>query len=323
MTRQLHPEVETLLDRLRARGSMPLSALSVTEARAALEDLFVATREAEDNDLFMGRREERDAVDATDLRIPGSAGDLHVRVYVPPGEGPFPVLAFFHGGGWVRGNLDSHDHLCREFADRVECAVVSVDYRRPPEHPFPAPVVDCYDATAWVAANAEHFDGDPNRFAVGGTSAGGNLAAATALLAQDRDGPAICHQLLVYPITDRSFERPSYEENAEGYLLTRASMEWYWDHYLETDVDARNALAVPLRTDDLRGVPPATVLTCEFDPLRDEGRAFARRLRAADVPVSELHYDDVIHAFLMFDQLERAREAFGDLAAELEAAFST
>jgi len=322
MTRELHPEVKTLLDRLRSRPTLPPYALSVTGAREAFEDLFVDVRLAEGSDLFFGRDPARADLAVETLLVPGSATEIPVRVYDPDDGGHSPVLTFFNGGGWVRGGLDTHDHVCREVARRVGCIVVSVAYRRPPEHPFPAALVDAYDATEWVANHAQLFGGDPDSVAVGGTSAGGNLAATTSLLARDRGGPAIRHQLLIYPVTDHSFDRPSYEENVEGYLLTKASMQWYWDRYLASDIDGHNPYASPLQARDLAEVPPATVLTCEFDPLRDEGRAYARRLREAGVPVTVLHYDDVIHAFVMFDALERATEAFGDVARELEAAFS-
>jgi acetyl esterase len=215
------------------------------------------------------------------LEVPGPAGPIPVRVYVPEGDGPFPVLVYFHGGGWVIGNLDSHDVALRALANRAGTVVASVDYRLAPEHPFPAAPEDCYAATVWAATEIGAFGGDPARLAVGGDSAGGNLAAVVSQMARDRGGPAIVYQLLVYPCVDASMSSASFAENGDGYLLTKGWMDWFYGHYLTSPTDADNPLVSPSRAESLAGLPPALVITAEFDPLRDEGEAYAAALRAA------------------------------------------
>ncbi|MFB6296440.1 MAG: alpha/beta hydrolase [Halobacteriales archaeon] len=245
-------------------------------------------------------------------------------MYTPEGEGPFPVLTFYHGGGWVIGTLDTHEPICRALAGAADCVVVSVDYRLAPEHPFPAALEDCYAATRWVSDNAATLHADPDRVAVGGDSAGGNLAAAVAQACRDHGGPELVHQLLVYPVTDHAFDTDSYAENAEGYFLTRADMEWFWDHYLDSRFDGNNPYASPLRARDLGGLPPASVVTAGFDPLRDEGIAYAKRLDAAGVAVEHHHYDGAIHGFfgmLVEPEIPQARDAVETTAADLRASF--
>lgn len=305
---ELHPEMAEFLVELEEAGALPSHALSVSAARASIVDLF---RSAEgDADLDVVRN----------IAIPGPGGDLPLRTYDPGDGNSLPILVYYHGGGWVRGDLETHDELCRYLAATADCLVVSVDYRRAPEHPFPAALEDCYAATKWAHEHAGHLGGDPERVAIAGDSAGGNLAASVALLARERGGPPIRYQLLIYPVTDYAFDTASYEENAEGYLLSRSSMRWYWDHYLESDIDGANPFASPLRAPDLSGLPPATVLTCGFDPLRDEGLAYADRLEEADVDVTVRNYPDAIHAFVSFPQLARALEARADLVDDLLAA---
>jgi acetyl esterase len=312
---ELHPEAATILDRV---DLPPTHALSVAGAREALRDLLVDD-DPPDDDLTV-----------RDLSIPGPEGPetpLSVRAYTPPEasgsprDDERPVLVYFHGGGWVRGDLDTHDGLCRLLADAADCVVVSVDYRRAPEHPFPTPVHDAYTATAWVAAHADIVGGDPDRIAVGGDSAGGNLAAAVTLLARERDGPELAHQVLLYPVTDFDLDTDSYHENADGYLLSRASMRWYWDRYLDDAVDGANPYASPLRAPDLSGLPSATVVTAGYDPLRDEGAAYADRLRGAGVTVTHANYPGMVHVFASFPDLERARDARETIADDLDAAF--
>jgi len=224
----------------------------------------------------------------------------------------------------VLGTLDSIDGVCRRLARRGECVVVSVDYRLAPEHPFPAAVDDADAALRWVADHAEAFGGDPDRLAVGGTSAGGNLAAVTALRARESGGPSLSRQFLLYPITDYAFDTDSYAENGDGPLLTRADMRWFWDHYLRSEVDGANPYASPLCARNLSGLPPATVVTCGFDPLRDEGVAYAEALADAGVPVEHRDYPGMIHGFAnMLGRfgVSRATEALEAVAGDLRASF--
>jgi acetyl esterase len=247
--------------------------------------------------------------------VPGPAGQIPVRIYTPPGRGPFGVLVFFHGGGFVLCDLDTHDPTCRALCRAAGCVVVSVDYRLAPEHKFPAGPEDCYAATVWAAGAAAELGGDGARIAIAGDSAGGNLTAVVALMARDRGAPRLRHQLMIYPVTDCAFDTASYRENGQDYGLSTASMRWFWNHYLASERDASHPYASPLRAEDLRGLPPATVITAEFDPLRDEGEAYAARLRQAGVPTELQRYPGVIHGFFgMGEFLAQARDAL-DLAA--------
>jgi len=287
------PVVQNLLDSMGGPDSPDLSDLSVTEARDLMGMMAVMGGEPEP----VGSVEDR--------TIPGPAGAIPVRVYRPAtGAGATPgILVWFHGGGWVIGDLDSADGTARKLTNRSEAIVVSVDYRLAPEHRHPAAVEDCWAATQWVAAHGTELGGDPTRLAVGGDSAGGNLAAVVAVRARDADGPALVHQLLVYPATDLTLSHDSIDENGEGYLLSKRAMTWFGDHYLGPEGDAKHPTVSPLFTDDLRGVAPATVITAGYDPLRDEGEAYADALRAADVPVGLTRYDTMIHGFFSMDDL--------------------
>ncbi|SFL33707.1 acetyl esterase [Halogranum rubrum] len=309
----LHPEIQTVLEEHDADGVPRLSSLSVAGARELQAELFQPPEEP----MPVGSISE--------YRIPGPESEIPIRVYEPTGSGPFPVLVYVHGGGWVVGDLEGVDPICRLLTETVGCAVVSVDYRLAPEHPFPAPVEDCYAATQWIVANPEVAHADPTRVAVGGDSAGGNLAAAVAQLARDRGGPTLDYQLLLYPVTNHAFDTESYEANAEGYFLTRRDMRWFWDLYLDDELDGRNPYASPLQARDLSGLPPATVITSEFDPLRDDGVAYAERLSAADVPVEHREYEGTIHGFvtmLVDPDLDVARDAIAACSADLRDAFS-
>ncbi|MFA9517722.1 alpha/beta hydrolase [Halopenitus sp. H-Gu1] len=307
MTRKLHPDVRSLLDRVEAQGNPDNADLTVACARAMFREFLSVPSE------------DLDPVDRVrDFDIPGPNGPIPIRVYDPDTSGPRPVFVYLHGGGWVFETVDAHDQTCRALANAGECTVVSVDYRLAPEHPFPAPLEDAYAATEWVVDNCDSLSGDPDRIVVGGDSAGGNLTAAITLLARERDGPEIDHQVLIYPVVDHSFETDSYEENAEGYLLTRESMRWFWNHHLETPIDGANPYASPLRAPDLSGLPPATVVSAEFDPLRDEDRAYAERLESAGVEVEHRHYEDMIHGFVPFlaePELDAAREEIEAIGA--------
>ena len=231
----------------------------------------------------------------SDHTVEVDGGEITVRVYVPGGDAPFPCHLYLHGGGFWLGTLDHSDDGCRALAVDAGCVVVSVDYRLAPEATFPAQPEDCYAALRWVVDHAAELDIDPSRLSVGGGSAGGNLSAAVALMARDRGGPALVLQVLEIPVTDLTMSQPSVTENGEGYLLTRSSMAQYVDYYLDDPADATNPYASPLLAPDLAGLPPAIVMTAEFDPLRDEGEAYARRLREAGVPVDATRWDGQFH----------------------------
>ena len=252
------------------------------------------------------------------------AADVPVRIHVPSGEPPFPVLVWIHGGGWVLGSAEQADATCRSLCDRAGAIVVCPDYRLAPEHRFPAAADDSYAVTEWAARNAESFGGDPAKLAVGGDSAGGNLAAVTALLARDRGGPAIVFQLLIYPVVGLPSDgRPSYEEFAEGHFLTRAVMEWFTDLYASSPEDTESPLFAPLRAPSLAGLPPGLVITAECDPLRDEGEEYARRLRADGVECPVERYDGQLHGFFgLTDDLPVGFEAQARAAEALRQAFA-
>jgi acetyl esterase len=307
----LDPQAQAVLEQMAEAGLPPLGSVSVEETR---QGMVAATAAGE---------EPEPVAKVEDRTVPGSAGQIPVRIYTPQGSGPFPVLVYFHGGGWVIGNVDTHDPTCRTLANAAGCVVVSVDYRLAPEHKFPAAVDDCYAATQWVAANAAAINGDSGRIAIGGDSAGGNLTAVVAIEARERGGPPLVFQLLVYPVTDYSFSTPSYRDNADGYLLTKDSMVWFWDHYLRSEADGQDYRASPLRASDLTGLPPALVITAEYDPLRDEGEAYAARLQESGVSVTCTRYDGMIHGFYgLTAVVDQARKAVEESVAALRASFA-
>jgi acetyl esterase/lipase len=225
-----------------------------------------------------------DVGEIVDGVLPGAAGSLDYRLYRPDTRGPHPIVAYFHGGGWVLGTHDSDDPFCRDLCVRSNAVIVSVNYRHAPEDRFPAAAEDAFAAVHWIAEHSQELGGIPGELAVAGWSAGGNLAAVVCQLARDAGGPAICGQLLVTPVTDSDMETGSYTDNAEGYVLTKTLMKWFWDHYADPE-DRADPRVSPLRSADLSGLPPAFVVTCEFDPLRDEGIAYAKAMEAAGVPV--------------------------------------
>ncbi|MGW6961876.1 alpha/beta hydrolase [Streptomyces chartreusis] len=263
--------------------------------------------------------------EAIDTFVTGAAGRLPARVYRPLGvTGQPPLLVYFHGGGWVVGSIEVVDRPLRRLANATGAVIASVGYRLAPETAFPGPVEDCYTALTDLQARAGKWGANPERLVVAGDSAGGNLAAAVCLMSRDRDGPPIASQILIYPVTapaeGSSFA--SYEENAEGYLLTRDSMRLYWDHYLADARQATNPYAAPLHAGSLARLPPALVITAEYDPLRDEGEAYAHRLRAAGVEVNAVRYDGLIHGFFwMPGLLDAFQHAVDDIARELDRRF--
>lgn len=304
------PDVQSLLDMMEAQGLPPFDEMSVPQAR----DVAMAFRDMQGEPEPVG--------DVRDITVPGPAGELPVRIYDPAPGTPLPLLVYFHGGGWVIGNIEIVDKPCRALANAAQCVVAAAQYRLAPETKFPGPVEDCYAATQWLAEHAGELGAAPGKLAVGGDSAGGNLAAAVTLMARDRGGPQIDYQLLIYPVTApaRGTTFASYEDNADGYLLTRGGMEWFWDHYLASPEDAENPYASPLKAADLSGLPPAMVVTAEYDPLRDEGRAYAERLQEVGVAVHARSYDGVIHGFFwMGGVLEDGRAVIADMGKELHA----
>jgi acetyl esterase len=313
MATALDPQMKIILDTFNAAGPMFLRAETAEQARAKLRAL-VESNPTPAPAIY--RVEDR--------HIAGADGQIAARVYTPEGIAPMGVLAYFHGGGWVVGDLESHDHLCRDLANGAGCVVVSIDYRLAPEHVFPAGAEDCYAATRWIAENAAALGADASRIAVGGDSAGGNLAAVVSMMARDRGGPAIKFQLLLYPVTDCALDTPSQKEFADdGYALSRADMEWFWKNYLDPGAEKNNPYACPLRAKNLKGLPPALVLTASHDPLRDEGERFAERLIAAGVNVTCTRYEGVTHAFVSFaDALDKGKEALSQAAGALRAAFA-
>ena len=305
----LDPQIVTVMEAVAALGLPPNNEVSPEEARA--------------NGRARPRAPGPEVGKVEDRTIPGPDGEIPVRIYTPEGTGPFPGLAWYHGGGWVVGDLDSADPSARHLCVGANCVVVSVDYRLAPETKFPGAAEDCYAATQWLAANAASLNVDGSRIAVGGDSAGGNLAAVVSLMSRDRGGCEIAYQLLVYPVTERNFETVSYLDNGEGYQLSRDGMIWYWDHYLASDADAANPYAAPMQASSLSGLPPALVITAEFDPLRDEGEAYAQRLAEAGVPTTCTRYDGMIHGFYgMSAMVDKAREAVEQSAAGLREAFA-
>lgn len=307
----LDPRIRAFIDQAASSGAPPLSSLTPKQARAGFRTLF---ENFGGTPLPVAKSEDR--------VIPGPAGDIGLRIYTPEGKGPFPVLMFFHGGGWVVGDLDTHDPLCRALTNEARCVTVAVDYRLAPEHKFPAAADDCYAAAQWAARNGAAIGGQPGRIAVSGDSAGGNLAAAVSLMARERGDLQVGHQLLMYPALDASLQTKSMSDCAEGYLLTRADMVWFWGHYLRGDADRSNPYACPAAAKDLSGLPPAIVITAEFDPLRDEGEAYARRMEQVGVRVVCKRYDGMTHGFMsMTGFVDQARKAIEEAAVHLRASF--
>jgi len=286
---KLAPEVRAILEGMAAHHAPPVESLPLDQARQAAHGFAPFGGEPEP----VARVEDR--------KIPGKAQQIPIRIYSPQGDGPFPGAVFYHGGGFVLCDLDTHDNICRALAKRANAVVVAVDYRLAPEHKFPASLEDCLDVTCWVAANAAALRIDPRRLAVVGDSAGANMATVIARRARDARGPAIALQVLVYPIVDMSSaDTPSHREFAEDHFLTRSAMDWFARQVFNSPAETTNPDASPMLAKDLGGLPPALIITAECDPLRDEGEAFARRLQSSGVPVTLTRYDGMIHPFLSF-----------------------
>ncbi|MFC5711755.1 alpha/beta hydrolase [Thalassorhabdus alkalitolerans] len=306
----LDPQSKDLLEQIKAAGRPPTHALTPAEARAET-----------DFSSFSGEPEHVGKVE--NKLIPGPEGQIPIRIYTPVGEGPFPTLVYFHGGGWVAGDLDGVDVSCRLLTNRAHCIVISVDYRLAPEHKYPAAVEDAYAAVKWTAEQGPTIQADPEWIAVGGDSAGGNLAAVVSLMARDKQEVSLKFQMLISPVTHHAYTTKSYEENGDGYLLTKDTMKWCWDHYLNSPEEGREPYASPLLAEDLTGLPPALVVTAGYDPLRDEGRAYAERLKHAGVYVEEAHYDELMHGFFwMPGVIDQGKKSIEKAAVSLKQAFN-
>jgi acetyl esterase len=306
----LDPDAAAFLKRLADITIAPTHKMSPAEARSLVLPLA-------------GLREQVGGVESFKVETPD--GPVPIRLYTPflrtedldraPSTNGRPVALYFHGGGWVMGSMETHDNICRRMSNEAKCIVISVEYRLAPEHKYPAALDDCFAATKWAVERHDEYGGDPARIYVTGDSAGGNLAAAVCLKARDEGGPALAGQVLVYPITDRNFDTPSYSENAEGYMLTRDTMCWFWEHYLPEGNDGSHGYLSLLRAESLERLPSALIVTCEFDPLRDEGRAFADRLAEAGVPTTHIEEKGMIHGYLRrLDSFRRAQQTMRDIA---------
>jgi len=308
-----HPKLVAMLEEAEELGIAPADALSVPAARR--QHVENATPDA-----------GPDVARTWDVEIPSPVAEdgIDLRIYRPGEDGPYPVLVWIHGGGFVLGDVETADHIARSLAVAGDCLVVSVDYHRAPEHPFPDPPRECYAALEWTAEYADVYDGDAERLAVGGDSAGGNLAAVTALQARDFDGPDLCQQLLVYPVTTDDPDLPAREDNAEGYGLTTDAMAWFDEKYVADPLDTANPYAYPLKARDLSDLPPATVITAGFDPLLDDGELYAERLESAGVDVAYREYEDMVHGFfgmIEAPDLETAHDAIEWSGERLRASF--
>ena len=293
-------QAQEFLDAVAAEGRPPWEEMDIAESRRLFSGL---------TDLFGDGPEVASAEDRV------ISNDIPIRIYTPAVDGPYPAIVYFHGGGWVLGDVDSHDSLCRRLAKETRAVVVSVDYRRSPEAVFPAAVEDCYAAAQFVAAECESLNVDANKLIVAGDSAGGGLAAAVSLMARDRNGPTIRQQVLIYPVLDSRCDTRSYEDFAEGHGLRRSTMQWFWQQYLGSSPETDNPLASPSHCNDLSGLPPAHVVTAEYDVLRDEGNLYAIRLASAGVAVTHKQYEGELHGFIHFCGLfESGRTAITEIA---------
>jgi acetyl esterase len=306
----LDPQARALLEQLAAAGVPPVEAMTVRQAREAGWG-------------YIGLQGPPPPVASVEHRfIPGPTADLPIRIYTPAaGEGPLPAIVWFHAAGWVHLNIEIFDPTVRGLANDTGCVVVAVNYQKAPEHKFPVAFDDAWASTCWVAEHAVELGIDPSRIAVGGESSGGQLAASVAIKARDEGAPALAYQLLIYPNTDHDLDKPLAVVFAEGYLLQRETMRWYSGHYLASPDDAKDWRASPLRAEDLSGLPAALVITAGFDPLRDDGKLYAARLREAGVPVRYSNYPGMIHCFWwMTAVLDETSRLHKEIATEVRAA---
>lgn len=311
--------MQAVLDQFAKLGPKPLQSITPAEARTqpTPADAVMAVLKSQ------GKSTAPEAVGNVENRtFPGPAGPVPIRIYTPKGTGPFPVILYIHGGGWVIANLDTYDGSARALTNAAQAVLVSTHYRQAPEHTFPAAHDDTWAAYEWVLKNAASFNGNPLKVAIAGESAGGNMAAAIAMMARDRKVQAPVHQLLVYPVTNDNLDTPSYRENANATPLGKAGMQWFFGHYLKSPSEGADPRLSILRATNLKGLPPATVITAQIDPLRSEGEAFAVALRAAGVDVHHQNYDGVTHEFFgMGAVVDKAKQAVAVAGGRLKAAF--
>ena len=307
----LDPVAQKIVDTAKESGLPPVFAIPVEEARARMRASFVTTEAPEPvgsvNDTF----------------IPCEWGNMSIRIYTPVGEGTFPIFVFFHGGGWTLNSIETHDSVCRHITNLSECIVISVEYRLAPEFKYPAANDDAYAAVEWAINNASKINGDPKKIIVGGDSSGATQATVVCMMARDRGTLEIGYQVLVYPPTD--YYDPgtkSYIENGYGYPIGRDFMVWVWDNFLPKDVDLNDPYVCPLRARNFSNLPPAIVLTGEFDPLRDEGEEYARKLQNAGVDVELKRYDGMLHGYIMqYRIMHQGQDALERIAAGIKKRF--
>ena len=315
------PQMKAVLDQLAVLGGKPIPTLTAAQARKqpGPPDAVKALLKKRNGGALPP---PEPVAKVENKSVPGPAGKIPVRVYTPEVTAPFPVLVYIHGGGWVIASIDAYDSSARALANAAKCVVVSVSYRYAPENPFPASHEDCYAATQFVMKNAAQFGGDPKRVAIAGESAGGNMAAAVCLMARDRRGLMPVYQLLVYPIADTRLNTPSYQENANAKPLSKPLMAWFFRQAIKNPRDADSRYLAIVRNPNLRGVPPATVITAQIDPLRSESKAYADRLTASGIAVRYRNYEGVTHEFFgMGAVVDKAKDAIAFAAEGLRSAF--
>ena len=309
-----------VMDALASLGGKPIETLSPAEARKQPTPADAVKKVLK----TMGKPVDPEAgVSVKDSTVPGPIGNIPIHIYTPEGKGPFPVMVYYHGGGFVIADTKTYDASPRALAKAANAIMVAVDYHQAPEHKFPAAANDAYAAYTWVLEHAAEINGDPKRVAVGGESAGGNLATVVSMMARDKKGTLPVHQLLVYPVVDNDFNTASYQRNEQAKPLNKAMMQWFFKHYSSKEADGNNPYAVPMKATTLKGLPPATIIAAEIDPLLSEGKAYADRLKKDGVKVSYQEYTGVTHEFFgMGAVVPKAKEAEAFAAGELKKAFS-
>ena len=307
----LDPQAEALLKNMEESGAPPFNKVSPAEARLMYD---------QGSELVRGDPPEPHSIENMD--IPGKDGKIAAWAYRPSESKNLPTLVFFHGGGFVIGSLKSHDTVCRSLCIEAQCLVISIDYRLAPENKYPAALDDAWTATNWIANNIESLGGDANHLVVAGDSAGGCLAAAVSLLAKESGSPDICKQILVYPCTDMSARFDSHREFGDGYRLTSELLEWFYNHYFSEKDDIMHWKASPLNAQDFTQLPPTFIISAGFDPLQDEAKAYAEKLKNAGVQVKLSHYEGMMHGFItMPGVIDKAKEALNECAEELKNVF--